>query len=324
MKFNDFVGNEKVLDQLESLLKNGRFPHAVLIEGEEGSGKKTLARDIACALVCRSENKPCMQCSQCRKAREKLHPDIFEYIPSGGANSFHVETVRDVINDAYIKPNEADYKIYILAEADCMNTSAQNALLKILEEPPSYVVFILTAKSKSAMLSTVLSRCVTVNLEGVDIRDGAKRICTLAEDVDYDTARKTLEIFNGNIGRALNSLNDSKTTQLVQVCDEICRGLVEGSEYAALTACSALQRDRQAVVFVCDMLKSIFRDALVCDGDEGFISGRHKTVRLLRSRLSRKKLFDLLQTCEMLKKTALMNVNNALIITKICYSLFSC
>lgn len=108
-------------------------------------------------------------------------------------NSFHVDTVRNIINDAYIQPNEADYKIYILANAHCMNQNAQNALLKILEEPPKYVVFILTTNSKSALLSTVLSRSVCVTLEGVDIERATEYITSHTDDVDYETAKKQLK-----------------------------------------------------------------------------------------------------------------------------------
>lgn len=323
MKFKGFIGSEKTVERLGALMNSGHFPHALIIEGEKGIGKKTLALEIAAALVCRGDEKPCYECSQCKKAFEKIHPDIQEYIPSGAANSFHVETVRDIINDAYIQPNEAEHKVYILADADCMNASAQNALLKILEEPPSYAVFILTASSKSAMLETILSRCVAVTLEGVDIDVGARLITEKTADVDFNTARKTLETFNGNIGKAIDSLKDTKTAELVGVCGEICKALAGGTEYDALKACSALQKDRQSVVFVCDMLKNIFRDALVSDGRE-YISGQAESAKLLKERVTRQKLMKLTETCTELKKAALMNVNNSLIITEICCRLFDC
>ena len=238
MKLTNFIGNEKVIDRLSKLMESGRFPHALIIEGEEGIGKKTLAKDIACALVCRGNDKPCGECSQCKKAIGAIHPDISEYIPAGTANSFHVDTVRNIINDAYVQPNEADYKIYILANAHCMNQNAQNALLKILEEPPKYVVFILTTNSKSALLSTVLSRSVCVSLEGVDIERAANYITSHCENVDYNTAKKTVETFNGNIGKAIDSLQDSKTSELVDVCNKICKALTTSNEYEMMTLCS--------------------------------------------------------------------------------------
>lgn len=321
MKLTNFIGNEKVIDRLSKLMESGRFPHALIIEGEEGIGKKTLAKDIACALVCRGDDKPCGECSQCKKAIAAIHPDISEYIPAGTANSFHVDTVRNIINDAYVQPNEADYKIYILANAHCMNQNAQNALLKILEEPPKYVVFILTTNSKSALLSTVLSRSVCVSLEGVDIERAANYITSHCENVDYNTAKKTVEIFNGNIGKAIDSLQDSKTSELVDVCNKICKALTTSNEYEMMTLCSVFQKDRQGVVFACDLLKSIFRDALFAGESSEHISGQDESAALLKSSLSRQSLIKLINTCDELKSTALSNANNALLITKFCYSL---
>ena len=321
MKLTNFIGNEKVIDRLSKLIESGRFPHALIIEGEEGIGKKTLAKDIACALVCRGNDKPCGECAQCKKAIGAIHPDISEYIPAGTANSFHVDTVRNIINDAYIQPNEADYKIYILANAHCMNQNAQNALLKILEEPPKYVVFILTTNSKSALLSTVLSRSVCVSLEGVDIERAANYITSHCENVDYNTAKKTVETFNGNIGKSLDSLQDSKTSELVDVCNKICKALATSNEYEMMTLCSVFQKDRQGVVFACDLLKSIFRDALFAGESSEHISGQEESAALLKSSLSRQSLIKLINTCDELKSTALSNANNALLITKFCYSL---
>lgn len=323
MNFHDFnfIGNENAVSRLGKLLESGRFPHAVIIEGEAGLGKKSFAGFLAAALVCRGEDKPCGECSQCKKARDKVHPDIFEYVPSGAANSFHVDTVREIINDAYMQPNEADYKVYILADAHCMNSSAQNALLKILEEPPSYAVFILTASSKSAMLPTVLSRSVEIKLEAVDIEKGAQYISSVNADIDIADARKAVETFNGNIGKAIDSLKDTKTAELVGVCNDICRALAQSNEYAILTACSAFQKDRQSIAFACSLLKNIFRDALVANDSCEYISGQRESAALLRSKLSRAQLLRLCNVCDELKKTALMNVNNSLIITKICYSL---
>lgn len=321
MKLTNFIGNEKVIDRLSKLMESGRFPHALIIEGEEGIGKKTLAKDIACALVCRGNDKPCGECSQCKKAIAAIHPDISEYIPAGTANSFHVDTVRNIINDAYVQPNEADYKIYILANAHCMNQNAQNALLKILEEPPKYVVFILTTNSKSALLSTVLSRSVCVSLEGVDIERAVNYITSHCENVDYNTAKKTVETFNGNIGKAIDSLQDSKTSELVDVCNKICKALATSNEYEMMTLCSVFQKDRQGVVFACDLLKSIFRDALFAGESSEHISGQEESAALLKSSLSRQSLIKLINTCDELKSTALSNANNALLITKFCYSL---
>lgn len=320
MKNLDFISNERVIEQLGVFVDSKRFPHALIIEGEQGLGKRTLARKLAQALVCRGEEAPCGECSQCKKACEGVHPDVFEYSASGGANSFHVDVVRNVINDAYVKPNEAEKKVYILGNADCMSASAQNALLKVLEEPPSYVVFILTVKSKSMMLETILSRSVVVSLEGVEINKGVGYICDNTDGIDFNSAKSALETFNGNIGKTIESFNDERTRELTKTCCEICRALVDSSEYKVMCSISAFQKDRSAVIFACDFMKNIFRDALVFES-QSLISGQTELAQLLSRKLTRKKLIDLIDVCDKLKSMALMNSNNALLITKFCYSL---
>lgn len=322
MNKTDFVGNDRAINQLGVLVNSGRFPHALIIEGDVGLGKRTLARQLAAALVCREDDAACMNCSQCRKAMTGVHPDVFEYSAPGGANSFHIDIIRSVINSAYVLPNEADYKVFILGNAECMSMPAQNALLKVLEEPPSYVVFILTAKSKSMLLETVLSRSVVVTLEGVNADDGAKYICSKNPDIDYGKAVAALETFNGNIGKAIESFGGTKTNELTEVCCDICKALAQGNEYLLLCSCSAFQKDRQSVVFACDFLKNIFRDALLYNKcSDNLISGQDEAAKQLKARFTEKKLIDLIEVCDTLKSTALLNTNNALLITKLCYSL---
>lgn len=321
MKSLDFVGNERVVNQLGCLIDTERFPHALVIEGEKGLGKLTLARLLAAALVCRADDKPCMECTQCRKATQRIHPDIFEHCAKGGANSFHVDVVRGVIKDAYIKPNEADHKVYILGNADCMSVSSQNALLKVLEEPPEYAVFILTVKSKGALLETVLSRCVTVGLEVVPSDLGASYISSHFDGISTEDAKSALDTFGGNIGKAVNSFENNRDNEITSVCCDICKSLVEDNEFSLLCACSVFQKDREAIVFACEYLKNIFRDALLFGNGVDLLSGQGECARLLKSKLTKQKLIDLMNVCDKLKDMAIMNSNNSLLITKMCYSL---
>jgi len=319
MNTEGFIGNEKIIEQLGYLMQSNRFPHALVIEGEKGLGKLTLARLLACALVCREDNRPCRRCAQCSKAQQGIHPDIFEHCASGAARSFHVDTVRQIINDVYIQPNEAQFKIYILGNADCMSDSAQNAILKVLEEPPSYAVFILTAQSKSSLLDTVLSRSVVVTLDGVDCTSGAKYIVQNMENVDFSDAENAMETFGGNIGKAMESLRDSRTGELVKACRDICFALVNDNEYALMTACAPFQKDRQSVIFAAGLLKNIFRDALFYSDDGDMLSGQRDAAKLLKSKLTKDKLIRLIEACREICTQAETNVNNTLIITKICY-----
>lgn len=319
MNFEDFVGNEKVKEQLSFLQASGRLPHAIVIEGDEGLGKRTFAHEIALNLLCKGENKPCRNCPQCSKVLKGVHPDIYEYSATGGARSFHVDVVRDVKENVYMQPNEADYKIYILGNCQCMNESAQNALLKVLEEPPKYAMFILTVTNKSALLETVLSRSVVLTLEGVNEVQGARYICSKDENADYDEALKACAVWGGNIGKAIESLGDSKLSKISGIAVDVCNALASNDEYSLLKVCSVFDKDRETLVSSLTLLKTVFRDALVYSNNSDVLSGQRETVAKLATDFSKKKLMNLISACENLLDLTLKNGNNAILITKVCY-----
>lgn len=321
MKFVNFVGNERVKEQLTYLQESGRLPHAFVIEGEEGLGKRTLAKEIVLNLFCKSDEKPCFNCPQCSKVLKGVHPDVFEYSAPGGVNSFHIQTVREIIEDVCIQPNEADYKVYILGNCQCMNMNAQNALLKVLEEPPEYVMFIMTTDSKSALLETVLSRSVVISLEGVSEKLGADYICSHIENANYDDALNACTVWGGNIGKAIETLGDSKLAKISSVANEICTALTANDEYSLLKTCAVFDKDREFTVSALTLLKTIFRDALVYSDTSVVLSGQRDSASRLAHELSKKKLVNLVSACDNLISLVKKNANNAIVITKICYDL---
>lgn len=152
-----FCYNKRAQETLAAFVNGGRFPHALLLEGPEGSGRRTFAREIAAALFCRGEHKPCGSCSQCRKVLERNHPDVEYYGGDGSRRSFHIDTIRQLRQNAWLLPGEAPCRVCVLCGAENMTDQAQNALLKILEEPPEHTVFILTAENRAMLLPTILS-----------------------------------------------------------------------------------------------------------------------------------------------------------------------
>lgn len=321
MQFQDFIGNEKIKEQLTYLTEAGRLPHAIVLEGEEGLGKRTLARELALALLCRGEDeRPCRRCAQCSKVLKGIHPDVFEYSAEGGPRSFHVSVVRDVKESVFMQPNEADYKVYILGNCQCMSDSAQNALLKVLEEPPSYAVFILTVTNQSALLETVLSRSVVMKLEGVESHAAADYICRREEAVSPDEALQAVQAWNGNIGKALQSLSDGRYAKISSIAASVAEASVGDYEYDLIKACSVLAGDRESMLSVLRLLKNIYRDALA-QGSQDLLSGQADTVQLVAAKLTRAKLVKLCEVCDELRALGEKNANNALMITRIPYEL---
>lgn len=150
--------SEPVKKMLDTMFVQKRVPQALIIEGDH-TRTTELARVLASGLVCQSqENKPCGTCSGCIKARAGSHPDI--YLAEGGLTprSFKVEAIRAIRSDAYIQSQEGGRKVYLLFRAESMSAEAQNALLKVLEEPPADTVFILTCLTANRLLQTIRSR----------------------------------------------------------------------------------------------------------------------------------------------------------------------
>ncbi|MGN0985459.1 MAG: hypothetical protein ACI4OU_03110 [Candidatus Enterenecus sp.] len=133
--------------------------HAYLITGGSGESRHEFARRLAAAYLCEGERPPCGQCRHCRKLRANAHPDLSLLSPAEGKREITVEQARALRADAYIRPNEARRKVYLIDPADSMNAAAQNALLKVLEEGPEYAAFLLLAGEPGKLLDTVRSRC---------------------------------------------------------------------------------------------------------------------------------------------------------------------
>ena len=150
---------------LDFNIEQNTLSHAYIICGPVGSGKHILAETIASAMVCDgTEKKPCMKCLQCRKAEQNIHPDIILVDKEPEKKEIYVDQIRNLKLDAFVFPNEASKKVYVINNAGSMNTMAQNAMLKLLEEPPSHAAFILITDNPEWLLPTVRSRCVEINL----------------------------------------------------------------------------------------------------------------------------------------------------------------
>ncbi len=163
MGFESLLGNQRLKENLTASLSRGRISHFYLISGPEGSGKHTLAKLLAAAILCQSQEKPCLACHPCRKVMSGSHPD-FITIDDPDKKTVPVDLIREARADMYIQPNESDHKIYLFPRAQDMGLPGQNALLKVLEEPPEYGVFILLTDNPEKLLPTVRSRCTELTL----------------------------------------------------------------------------------------------------------------------------------------------------------------
>lgn len=168
MGFDSLLGNIRLKENLQASLAKNRMSHFYLISGPAGSGKKTLARLLSAALLCKGTHKPCLQCAACRKAVANTHPDIIT-VTDEEHKTVAVKIVRQVRDDMFIKPNEGERKIYVFPQE--LGIEGQNALLKVLEEPPEYGVAILLTDNPEKILTTVRSRCTELSLQSLSAQE---------------------------------------------------------------------------------------------------------------------------------------------------------
>ena len=152
--------------QIRRLARHGALPHAVILSGS--GDRSAAARFLAAALLCRQEeDRPCLRCAACRKVLEGIHPDV-RMVQEAERKELSVETVRQLRQDVYIRPNEGERKVCVFTDCGQLNERDQNVLLKIVEEGPAYAAFVFCADSAAALLPTIRSRCVELKLRGED------------------------------------------------------------------------------------------------------------------------------------------------------------
>ena len=318
MNFSTLLGNEPIKQQFSDMLSANRMPHALILEGAQGSGKGTLAQLLARAMVCRAEDgeKPCGLCLPCQKVEGGFHPDVVEISGGNTAKSFHIDEVRWVRSDAHIRPNEADRKVYILKKVHNMSDGAQNALLKILEEPPPYVFFILTCESGATLLPTILSRAPIFAMGAVAEEDAAAFLKARFPEETEEALRRAAALSDGNVGRMIEGVSGDAFREAADLSDSVARAVTAQKELDLLVLTAPLQKDKEQMRAVLSMLLLIFRDGCMCrDSFEEKLSGAAETTDILRSRLTQGQLLDMIEVVERTQSALRSGANQALLCT---------
>ncbi len=212
MQFDQLLGNRQLKENLTSALRQNKLSHFYLISGPAGSGKHTLARLLAAAILCQGAQKPCHSCSHCRKVMNDAHPD-FITVTDPEHKNIPVAMVRDIREDMFIRPNEADKKIYLFPQS--LGIEGQNALLKILEEPPSYGVFMLLSENPETLLPTVRSRCTELKLQALPETELRSYLQSKYPDAESATLTAAIVRSGGYLGQAISLMENgaAATTQ---------------------------------------------------------------------------------------------------------------
>ena len=242
MGFEGLLGNQRLKENLISSISRGHLSHCYLICGPTGSGKHTLARLLAAAAVCKEENKPCLTCNACRKVMADTHPDVISVVePEKKAVS--VKLVRQYREDMFIRPNEADRKVYLFPQE--LNIEGQNTLLKVLEEPPSYGVFLLLADNPEKLLPTVRSRCTELRLQGLPEDILRRQLQREYPDAEADAIEAAIVRSGGYLGQAKTLLAEGAA--LAPQTEQFVSAFVSGSRPELLELLLSMEKMKRDV-----------------------------------------------------------------------------
>jgi len=281
--FDDVVGQDAAAKTLKNAIRTGRVAHAYLFCGTRGVGKTTMARILAKALNCLAAKEPtpepCCKCDSCVAINTGEDIDVLEI---DGASNNGVDHVRELRENALYRPARSRYKIYIIDEVHMLSTSAFNALLKILEEPPSHVKFIFATTEPHKVLATIQSRCQRFDFRSISIADIARQLKAVLRQEKIpcqdDLVLALAKMANGSMRDALSlldrllSVGEPLTVALleqylgqpdIQQIYRLVRAIGEGQAGQALTAVDDLLTEGLSELQVVDSLVEAMRDLLV-------------------------------------------------------------
>jgi DNA polymerase-3 subunit delta' len=198
-------GHPAAVRTVTRAIETGSPPHALLLVGPEGVGKTTLAFDLAAGLLCLAADptdRPCRECSACRKLAHGNHPDLHLLVPEGAGQQIRIGQVQQLAAELSLLPLEGRFRIGIVEKAHRLNEDAQNALLKTLEEPPARVVLVLAADDSARLLPTVISRCTRLRMGPVPV-DVVARLLSDTGVADVARGSALARLVGGRPGAAL-------------------------------------------------------------------------------------------------------------------------
>ena len=255
--FEFLCGNGELFNIIENMLLQNRIPHAIMLDGAKGLGKHSVANELAKAILCDENHNYCGTCRSCEVYDSGAHTDLKVIKPKGKNNtSITIDSIREVGKDIYQKPMMSKRKVYIIENAETMRLEAQNAFLKILEEPPQYVVFILLTESSSMLLDTIISRCTILKLSPPTTPAALKVLSARIQNKDSAELESVLSLMDNNIGVAL-SLLESDDEGVYEDVKKLLMLLGSHKSYEMLKLTSKYHYDDKNFIMFLNLLSSI-------------------------------------------------------------------
>lgn len=279
MGFDTLLGNDRLKENLITGIGRNRISHFYLISGPVGSGKKTLAQLLTAAILCKDIRKPCNNCTPCRKVFANTHPDVITVTDPDHKN-VAVKIVREIRDDMFIRPNEAEKKIYIFPQE--LGIEGQNALLKILEEPPSYGVFILLSNNPETLLPTVRSRATELRLQALDTTPMEKELTRRFPEAEASAISAAIDRSGGYLGQAITLMEQGNAT--TPQTEGFVAGFGQKQPMTLLEALAPMEKwDRERLIAELNLWLHILQQALICRSGMPVTSQHAQTLGAQRS-----------------------------------------
>lgn len=259
----DILGNEHIVEHFKKAIENNKISHAYIINGEKGMGKRTVAKAFAMTLLCEEKGTvPCMKCHSCVQALTDNNPDLIMITPDK-PTTLSIDHIRQtLVNDVELKPYSNSHKVYIVEDAELMNNAAQNAILKTIEEPPEYAVIILLTTNISALLQTVLSRCVKLDMQPLKKEVVKKYLMEKEKVVDYQ-ADIAVSFAGGNLGKAIELSKSQDFAEMLDEVIQLLRYIKDMQVYEVVAAVKRASEYKFRFTDYIDLMILWFRDVLV-------------------------------------------------------------
>ena len=281
MGFEGLLGNERLKENIRRSVCSDRTAHFYVISGPEGSGKHTLARLLAAAIHCKGADKPCLQCSACRKVMANSHPD-FITVDDPEKKTVPVDLIRQARTDIYVRPNEADRKVYMFPRGHNMDFPSQNALLKVLEEPPEYGVFLLLTENAQKLLPTVRSRCVELSLLPLPEKLLTDKLHQQFPNASGEDIAAAAQRSGGYLGQAIRLLEEDSLT--VPQTEEFIRAYTHKDALALTVLLASMEKwKRDQLIPLLQQWEALLQSALVCRSGIGSPSAMARQLSTQRS-----------------------------------------
>ncbi len=309
-------GKTILKERLDAIASRSRLPHAIMLYGEKGSGRRVMANYIAKLFMCGAP--PCEECSVCTKINADAHPDvIFVKRACGGKYNLSetqsgLTSMREVMESVVIKPNDGDVKVYIFEDCDEMTPQIQNTLLKTIEEPAPFLRFVFTCESTDSILETIRSRVTEFEVPCASVQECAEMLTDSGNPPAK--AMELAEMLSGNIGKCLDILSGEGDTPFMETARRAASAIGSKNGYAAAAALSE-QTGRAEFAATISYLTEILRDALAlrCGGTAS--SCGKKEAEAIAKTHSEQQILDMLDAVFKATADSSLNLNMALTAT---------